>query len=48
MKVKVFATSEEMGKAASAHAKEIINSVIEKGETARILLSTGASQFPFF
>lgn len=48
MKVKVFATSEEMGKVASAHAKEIINSVIEKGETARILLSTGASQFPFF
>ena len=48
MKVNVFATSEEMGKAASAHAKEIINSVIEKGETARILLSTGASQFPFF
>lgn len=48
MKVRVFETSEELGKQASAHACAVINDVIAKGETARILLSTGASQFPFF
>ena len=48
MKVKVFETSDEMGKQASAQARDVINAVIAKGETARILLSTGASQFPFF
>ena len=48
MIVKVFETSEEMGKKASEHAMKVINEVIAKGETARILLSTGASQFPFF
>ena len=48
MKVKVFDTTEAMGLAAAKHAAEVLNAVIAKDGTARLLLSTGASQFPFF
>lgn len=48
MKVKVFDTTEAMGLAAAKHAAEVLNTVIAKDGTARLLLSTGASQFPFF
>jgi glucosamine-6-phosphate deaminase len=45
MKVKVFKNSEELGKAAASYSAEILNKAIkEKGE-ARLVLSTGASQF---
>ncbi len=37
-----------MGKAAAQHAAELINQAIAERGRARILLSTGASQFPFF
>ncbi|NLC68335.1 MAG: glucosamine-6-phosphate deaminase [Clostridiaceae bacterium] len=45
MKVRVFKNSEELGKAAAKYAAEIIRKSIEKNNKARIVLSTGASQF---
>ena len=41
-------TKEEMGKAAAKQTAELLNAAIERQGYARILLSTGASQFPFF
>ena len=48
MKLIIKDTKEEMGKLSAIHAAELINQAIEKQGSARILLSTGASQFPFF
>ena len=48
MKLKIYETKEMMGKAASEHATSLINEAIADRGGARILLSTGASQFPFF
>ena len=48
MKLKIYETKEMMGKAASEHAARLINEAIAERGYARILLSTGASQFPFF
>lgn len=45
VKVKVLKNSEELGKAAAKFSAEIINKAIEKDGKARIILSTGASQF---
>ncbi len=48
MRINVFKTSDEMGKDASAFIAAKLNAAIaEKGE-ARLLLSTGASQFEMF
>jgi glucosamine-6-phosphate deaminase len=41
-------TAEQMGLAAAEKAEDIINRSIGKQGHARIVLSTGASQFPFF
>ena len=38
----------EMGALAATQAAKVVNEAIEKQGYARILLSTGASQFPFF
>jgi len=48
MKLVIGKTKEEIGKASAKHAAGLINAAIEKQGYARILLSTGASQFPFF
>ena len=48
MKVKVFETAEQLGAAAAKQAAEKINATIKEKGSARILLSTGASQFTFF
>ena len=48
MQVKVFETTQEMGAAAAKHAAQVLNKKIAAGETPRLLLSTGASQFAFF
>lgn len=48
MKLIVHNTKEELGLASAKHAARLINEAIEKQGYARILLSTGASQFPFF
>ena len=48
MKVKVFNTSKEVGAAAAKQAAEKLNKVISEKGSARLLLSTGASQFAFF
>lgn len=48
MRIRLFQTKEMMGKAAAQHAAELINQAIAERGRARILLSTGASQFPFF
>ena len=48
MKLVINNTKEELGKASAIHAAELINQAIAKQGYARILLSTGASQFPFF
>lgn len=48
MKVKVFDTSCAAGAAAAKQAAEKLNAVIAEKGSARLLLSTGASQFKFF
>ena len=48
MKIKLYKNSVEMGKAAAKAAAKKLGEVIEKKGYARILLSTGASQFDFF
>ncbi len=48
MKVKVFETTAEMGRVAAKQAAEVVNGCIKEQGYARILLSTGASQFTFF
>ena len=48
MKLVVCAETAELGKKASAQAAKIVNDAIAKQGHARILLSTGSSQFPFF
>ena len=48
MKLIVKNTKEEVGAASAKQAAELINAAIAKQGYARILLSTGASQFPFF
>lgn len=48
MKLIVNKTKEELGKASADHAAEVLKKAIKEQGCARILLSTGASQFPFF
>jgi len=48
MKIRVFDTPQALGEAAAAQAAGIINGAIVNNGAARIALSTGASQFPFF
>jgi len=48
MKIRVFDTPQALGAAAAEQAAGIINAAIAENGTARIVLSTGASQFPFF
>ena len=48
MKLIPCKSQKELGVASAIHAAQLINeAIVEKG-SARILLSTGASQFPFF
>lgn len=48
MKLIISNTKEELGLTSAQHAAKLINEAIAKQGYARILLSTGASQFPFF
>lgn len=48
MKLIVSKSTKELGKASADHAAKLINQAIAEKGYARILLSTGASQFPFF
>ena len=48
MQVKVYKNNKELGKAAAAAAAKKLNEVIAEKGCARLLLSTGASQFDFF
>ena len=48
MKLIISNTKEELGKASAIHTAELVNKAISTQGYARILLSTGASQFPFF
>lgn len=45
MEIKVFETSKELGRAAATFCEHVLNRAIEKKGSARILMSTGASQF---
>ena len=48
MKLIISKDTKELGKASADHAAKLINQAISEKGYARILLSTGASQFPFF
>lgn len=48
MKIIITKTKEELGTLSAIHAARAVNEAIKKEGTARILLSTGSSQFPFF
>jgi len=45
MKVKIFKNSEELGKHAAAFSAAVLNKSISEKGSARLVLSTGASQF---
>ena len=45
MKIKIFKNSEQLGQQAANHAAEVLNKCIAEKGSARLLLSTGASQF---
>ena len=47
MKIKIFDTKKEMGKAAADQAGKILKSAIEKKGKAVFVAATGASQFEF-
>lgn len=48
MKLIISKTKEELGRLSAKHAADCVNAAIKEQGYARILLSTGASQFPFF
>lgn len=48
MKLVICESKEELGLKSAKHAESLINDAIKEKGFARILLSTGASQFPFF
>src|SRR5690625_3351722 len=48
MQIIISETSDELGKKAAEYAKDKINAAISKRGKARIVLSTGGSQFSFF
>lgn len=48
MKFEVYETSRQAGEAAAGLCAEALNAAIREKGSARLLLSTGASQFPFF
>jgi len=48
MEIKVLDTPELLGQVAAKHAAEELALVIKEKGTARLLVSTGASQFQFF
>lgn len=48
MKLILCKETSELGKESAIHAAKVVNDAIAKQGYARILLSTGASQFPFF
>ncbi len=48
MKLIICKDLSELGKVSAKHAAELLNEAIAKNGKARLLLSTGASQFPFF
>ena len=45
MEIKVFDTSKELGKAAAVFSAQVLNRAIAEKGKARLLMSTGASQF---
>lgn len=47
VQVKIFDTKQELGKAAAAHAAEIINEAIRDRDVAYVIAATGMSQFEF-
>ncbi|KIL38189.1 glucosamine-6-phosphate deaminase [Gordoniibacillus kamchatkensis] len=48
MKINVLETPEQLGQVAALHAARFLNERIRENGKARIILSTGASQFEFF
>ena len=48
MKLIVTNTKEELGALSAKQAADALNEAIKANGGARLLLSTGASQFPFF
>jgi len=45
LKIKLMENSMELGKAAAAYSAKVLNSIIVEKGNARLVLSTGASQF---
>lgn len=48
MRLVLSQTAEDMAKIAAKHAADVLNEAIERKGSARLLLSTGASQLKFF
>jgi len=48
MKIRVYDSTQALGAAAAAQAAGFIEAAIKEKGCARVVLSTGASQFPFF
>jgi len=48
MEIRICKNSEELGMSAAKHVAQVLRDCIKENGRARIVLSTGASQFPFF
>ena len=48
MKLVIAKSTEELGAVSAKHAAALVNEAIKEKGFARILLSTGASEFPVF
>ncbi|MCL2434205.1 MAG: 6-phosphogluconolactonase [Clostridia bacterium] len=48
MKIQVLKTADELGRACAARASELLNAAIDARGEARMIVSTGASQFSMF
>ena len=47
MEIRICKNSEELGKSAAKHVAEVLKACIAEKGSARIVLSTGASQWTF-
>ena len=45
MDIRIFRNSKELGEHAAAYCRDVLNKAIKEKGKARIILSTGASQF---
>ena len=48
LEVRIFETAQQMGACAAAAAAALMNDAIARNGAVRVVVATGASQFPFY